>query len=207
MAAKTEKSGYHLALAGKIIKRKGYRGAEDIAVELRTVTYHYGDMGNEIGWGCDRKTEYDGILISATSTDYDRQSGGDLTRMSYDRFLTFYFYYARTIGEQHARTMAEIMGKVSRGLQKIDRERGYTDDFGEYVVRVCGLLGIKTVIMPTQLQQDNGDGADRSSHWMTPGEAVNCIRSRVYQHNHRVQKDEKEIAEATARVAAAQEAA
>ena len=57
-----------------------------------------------------------------------------------------------------AEEMVKVLRKVSRGLEQISRRYGAPSSYSEWVLRVCNVLGVKTVVAETR------ESARRGTH-------------------------------------------
>lgn len=81
------------------------------------------------------------------------------------------------VDQRRATRMAKTLDKIAKGLAKLHATRGYVRSFGEFVGRVCEVLGLSEIVMEQDQRIAHYSG--QRWRWMSVGDGVNAINQRI----------------------------
>jgi hypothetical protein len=154
------------------------------------------DTDSRLDRYCHNRQDLEDLCIHI-STAWDKV--GDDLRSAYCDMRPYYCLADhQQIDATRAAAMSKTLNAIGRSLTKATEERGYCADFGEFIVRFCAALGIKTIVMPTGAQIEHEQRADDTSHWLPVGTAVDSLRNLVWWHNAAQERVAKQALKAAA---------
>ncbi|MCI0393199.1 MAG: hypothetical protein MOB07_31105 [Acidobacteria bacterium] len=107
-------------------------------------------------------SEFDGLQITTYFSDY-APYGINHTQTEFDTY--------GAIDEHRAKRCADVLGRIRRGVEKKQKAEGREHSYGQYIARVCAVLGFTRIWI--EREEKNGRGQYWSLHEI--GQGVDSI--------------------------------
>lgn len=152
----------------------------------RVVTDRY-ERGERVPYGISDTYDgplYSGLHVSCQGDDDSRRKG--IEAAVYGIEAEYHDVHRVRLGD--AKRMHAMLQSIAKGLEKIERKRGYARSWPEYLGRVAEILGCEGIVCENSARTREVTGV--RWRWMTTGEGINYAANLIYQWQRELQERE-----------------